>query len=122
MNQPALPYAGTSGWSGSDTSRERAERSDSDGTTAGVQGAVLSILARQGTRGATWHEIADELGVHHGTASGALSVLHKVGSVSRLRLRRSRSAIYVLPEFVMGRATAERKRRLCDECGGPVDA
>jgi len=38
---PETPYAGTSGWSGSDTSERRVRRDDSDGTTAAGQQAAL---------------------------------------------------------------------------------
>lgn len=111
IQEPSTPYAGTSGWSGSDTSRERAERDDSDGTTADRQQRVLAILARLGAEGTTWKELAAATDWHHGQASGALSVLHKVGKVARLTERRNRCQVYVLPEHVNGRDTAPHGRR-----------
>jgi DNA-binding MarR family transcriptional regulator len=94
---PLLPYAGTSGWSGSDTSEERARTADTDGTTPRRQGQALASLRLAGGRGLTWKELADARGWHHGTASGVLSVLHKEGRIVRLRdERRQRSAVYVL--------------------------
>ncbi len=57
----------------------------------------------------TWKEIAQETGWHHGTASGALSVLHKVGAIARLAETRSRSAVYVLPAHVAGRPVSGRR-------------
>jgi hypothetical protein len=108
---PVLPYAGTSGHSGSDTSRERAEREDADGTTEGRQRSVLSVLSAAEADGATWHDIAVIRNWHHGQASGALSVLHKEGLVARLKQRRGKSAVYVLPEYVNGRETAAQGRR-----------
>lgn len=104
---PVLPYAGTSGWSGSTASRERAETADSDGTTKGRQAAALTALGLHKERGMTWKELGQYLGVHHGIASGVLSVLHKAGKIDRLAgERRLRCSVYVLPEHVQGRPTA----------------
>ena len=67
----------------------------------------------------TWREVADTTEWHHGQASGALSVLHKEGRLARLRNRRDKCAVYVLPEFVHGRETARhgsQRPRLCDHC------
>lgn len=107
---PVLPYAGTSGWSGSDTSRERAERDDVDGTTSRRQGRVIFALANEGVLGMTVKELRAEFGWHHGQASGVLSVLHKVGSIDRLVERRDRCAVYVLPQFRLGRDTVSQGR------------
>ncbi len=108
--RPALPYAGTSGWSGSDTSRERAQRDDDDGTTSARQGQVIFALANEGVFGMTVKELRAEFGWHHGQASGVLSVLHKVGSIDRLVERRDRCAVYVLPQFRCGRDTVSQGR------------
>lgn len=120
---PELPYAGTSGWSGSATSRERAERDDQDGTTAGRQARTIEDLSTRWAvdgvidagreQGLTWKELAWLHGWHHGQASGVLSVLHKTGRIARLTERRNRCAVYVLPEYVHGRETAPHggKRR-----------
>jgi hypothetical protein len=106
---PVLPYGGTSGHSGSDTSRERAEHSDRSGATMRNQNDVLTVLKNAGVAGLNWHEVADQLNQHHGTVSGALSTLHKAGLVSRLKERRNKCAIYVLPEYVDGRTTSAYK-------------
>lgn len=103
---PVLPYTGSSGWSGSDTSRERAERADSDGSTSKRQIETLDLLSQAAFGGMTWRDLSDSTGWHHGTASGALSVLHKSGVVVRLTERRNRCAVYVLPEFAINRETA----------------
>jgi hypothetical protein len=109
--EPVLPYGGTtmartSGHSGSDTSAERAEREDANGTTRQRQARVLALLVTRGQRGATWQEVAAGLGLHHGQASGPLSNLHKAGRIERLAERRNRCAVYVLPEHVAGRETS----------------
>lgn len=101
------PYAGTSGWSGSEASRERAEHDDSTGVTANRQAATLAFLDDKGPHGATWRELAAAHRWHHGQASGVLSVLHKAGSVVRLaNERRNRCSVYVLPHYAGARDTA----------------
>lgn len=113
LRGPDLPYAGTSGHSGGATSRERAQREDSDGTTGHRQQVVLrqlaashhNILGVGGTNGITWKELSQVTGWHHGQASGVLSNLHKVGKIARLTIRRDRCFVYVLPEFVGERET-----------------
>ena len=109
-DQPALPYAGTSGWSGSETSRERAERDDYDGTTSARQSKVIFALANEGVFGMTVREVRAKFGWHHGQASGVLSVLHKVGAIDRLVERRDRCAVYVLPQFRLDRDTVSQGR------------
>jgi len=104
---PVLPYGGTSGWSGSETSRDRAITADTSGQTTERQQRVLSLLRRAGQYGMTWKELGEETGWHHGTASGALSVLHKAGKIERLSQTRLRSQIYVMPENVQGRQTQD---------------
>lgn len=105
LEQPMLPYNGTSGWSGSDTSAARAERNDSNGTTARQQNEVLRILDAFGGYGVTWKELAGMTGWHHGTASGNLSILHKAGRIARLTTTRQRCKVYVLPEYAVDRPT-----------------
>lgn len=108
---PVLPYAGTSGWSGSDTSHERALEADSSGVTGRRQRDALAYLDGAGPWGVTWQELGAAMGAHHGTASGVLSVLHKAGRIARLAERRNRCKIYVLPEHVNGRETERHGRR-----------
>ena len=102
---PDLPYANTSGWSGSGTSRERAVTADRNGTTKNRQKDTLRSLAQAGVLGLTWKELGEIHGWHHGTASGALSVLHKTERIVRLTERRNKCKVYVLPEFVEKRPT-----------------
>lgn len=118
-DNPLTPFNGTSGWSGTDTSRDRAIRQDSNGTTSKRQKAVLALITSSGTTGITWKDISDALRVHHGAASGVLSVLHKAGLISRLSERRDGMKVYVRPQFV-GERPSEKygpKRRPCSNCG-----
>ena len=103
LELPLTPYAGTSGWSGSETSRQRAQSQDSDGTTKGRQTLTLNLIDRSGTMGMTWKELSAETGWHHGSASGVLSVLHKTGRIARLKSSRDRCAIYVSLHNTNGR-------------------
>ena len=118
----SLPYNGTSGWSGTDTSHDRAITADSDGTTGHNQQITLLYLRERKYEGITWKELADECGWHHGTASGVLSVLHKTGKIARLIEKRNKCRVYVLPEWVEGRETDTqgRQRSSCPHCGGAL--
>ena len=104
------PYAGTSGWAGSDGSRQRAASADGTGLTGKRQTVTLDLLADADVTGLTWKELADLNEWHHGTASGALSVLHKTGHVARLKQKRDRCHVYVLPRNVLGRDTEPHGR------------
>jgi hypothetical protein len=115
---PEAPYNGTSGWSGSDSSEERARVQDADGTTGKRQIAALTYLASRGRHGSTWKELADALGLHHGSASGVLSVLHLTERIARLKETRNKCKVYVLPEFVDNRKIELRqKKKSCPNCG-----
>jgi len=102
---PITPYAGTSGWSGTDTSLRRAREDDGDGTTTRRQRITLAALAGAGSGGLTWKELARVAEWHHGQASGVLTVLHMAERITRLTEKRDRCRVYVLPEHVNGRAT-----------------
>lgn len=108
---PALPYAGTSGWSGSSTSKARAVTADRDGTTSERQATVIRYLAAMGSSGVTVAELRQYTGWHHGQASGVLSVLHKESVIARLSESRQRCKVYVLPENVNGRDTEPHGRK-----------
>ena len=107
MSAQVLPFKGTSGWAGSKASQDRQMMLDTTGETGKRQAMVLSELQDAGTHGATWRDIALALELHHGQASAALSVLHREGIIARLEQRRNKCSIYVLPEFVAGRETAD---------------
>lgn len=114
------PYAGSSGWSGTQTSQDRAFTEDHDGTTKGRQNVTLRIINASKTYGMTWKELADETGWHHGQASGVLSVLHKEGLIERLTERRGKCAVYIGLNSVNGRKTSVRKIKSCKHCGGAL--
>lgn len=118
MRDPALPYAGTSGWSGSETSRSTAVDEDSDGRTLDKQQQALRSFAThnaygQGedahyigrSYGLTWRELDTLTSWGHGSTSRVLSDLHKAGLLARLSEVRNRCKVYVLPEYVGGRET-----------------
>lgn len=117
--QVSLPYAGTSGWSGTDTSEQRAVTADNSGETSKRQSWVLFYLFSRGTDGATWKEVAEHFDWHHGVASGVLSVLHKDEQIARLLSKRDKCRVYVHPEYVSGRDTDTqgRKAKTCPNCG-----
>lgn len=116
--KPILPYDGTSGWSGSDTSRERAITDDRSGKTRLRQSQTLTHLRHNGERGLTWKELSEITNWHHGQASGVLSVLHKAGLIARLKERRNKCAVYVANEYIYGRATSSPTIKRCRHCGG----
>lgn len=120
LEQPYLPYAGTSGWRGSSASRDRAVSEDKSGKTSARQQEALDYLDSRRTWGATWKELSDYTGWHAGQSSGCLSVLHLEGVIVRLTERRNRCSVYVLPEYVRGREVSERKTNTCKHCGGKL--
>lgn len=101
-DEAELPYAGTEGYAGSDTSRERAIREAVDGTASKRQRFILILAGRAQEKGITVAELRDA-SLHHGRVSGALSVLHKTGKLARLTESRDRCKVYVLPQYVNGR-------------------
>ena len=116
---PVLPYNGSSGWSGTDTSKARADHDDVFGNTSARQQYVLNLLRARGAEGATWREVADLSMMHHGQASSALSTLHKADKIARLTEKRDKCRVYVLHEYVYERETDSqgRKPKACPNCG-----
>jgi hypothetical protein len=107
---PVAPYAGTIGWSGTETSRQRAITEVANGKARARQQAILTHLAAQAALGATSHEVEKALGLHHGVVSGALSGMHKADRVALLTETRNGGAVYVLPQYVDGRDTQRQGR------------
>lgn len=117
--QPALPYDGTTGHSGSSASASRAHREAADGTAEGRQRAILTLLEEAGPVGLTWGEVGRRLNQHHGQVTGALSSMHKAGLVAALRGgRREQSSVYVLPKYVNGRDVRPFRGRPAAESQG----
>lgn len=107
MISTALPYAGTSGHTGSDTSRARARTMDASGATRTLQHTAIKMLRRFKGKGLTSGEFGEHMAVHHGTASGTMTALHMAGKVARLTEKRDGRKVYVLPEWVRDRETEE---------------
>lgn len=123
ITTPILPYAGTSGWSGTETSRDRATRADRDGTTKRRQNEALRLLAEAGRNGLTVKDFREITGNHHGSASSVLSILHKDGRIARLAETRDGCKIYVDLGYVESRPIETQKRKathLCPNCGTEV--
>lgn len=119
LSMPELPYHETSGHSGTETSKARALHSDRSGKTAMRQAQALELLSQMRDNGLTWKEFSNITGLHHGTSSGVLSVLHKVGRIARLKESRNGCKVYVGLNWVQSR-TIERQGRnkCCPHCGG----
>jgi hypothetical protein len=100
----SLPYNGTEGYAGSETSKDRAINEAITGTASKRQRFILILAQRAKERGVTVADVRDT-NLHHGRVSGALSVLHKVGKLARLTETRDKCKVYVLPEYVNGRPT-----------------
>ena len=112
---PALAFRdGTSsGFSGTDTSRDRAKERDANGKTSEVQRAIINSLKLSHLKGRTVAELDEALAHlgHHGTISGAVSNLHKKGLIARLAEKRGKNKIYVMPYNVDGRETETQGRK-----------
>jgi hypothetical protein len=112
---PALAFReGTSsGFSGTDTSKERAQLRDLVGAPGEVQRAIINSLKLSLRKGRTQSELDEELFElgHHGTISGAVSNLHKKGLIARLAEKRGKNKIYVMPYNVDGRETETQGRK-----------
>jgi hypothetical protein len=124
MSSAYIPYNGTAGWSGTDTSKQRALDNIHSGRELNNQQLALKYLISTGTHGATWKEIATATGWHHGTASGVLSVLHMSGAIVRLYATRNRCKIYVHQNFKDEVKVEPRKKpeKFCPHCGNDINA
>jgi hypothetical protein len=94
------------GWSGSDTSKERAEREEKTGVGGWRRKQVHALIEGRAAQGMTCHEVETELGIGHGAASAALTHLHRAGFLRRLSERRNGQEVYVHPDHVNGREQA----------------
>jgi hypothetical protein len=113
VTQEYLPYGEKgSGWSGSETSRERSEREDAMGITGRRQAEVFALLAQHTTNGMTVKEVETWLGIGHGPASSALTHLHRAERVVRLQERRNGQQVYLLRGYAEGRPESPYRPRL----------
>lgn len=124
MSTPYVPYNGTAGWSGTDTSMQRAIDNISSGREENNQQKALHLLKHMGKLGLTWKELATETGWHHGTASGVLSVLHMSGAIVRTYTIRNRCKVYVHQNFKDEVKVEPYKKRekFCPHCGNDINA
>jgi hypothetical protein len=124
MTSAYVPYNGTAGWSGTDTSQQRALDNIHSGREENNQQKALRLLKLRGTAGLTWKELSQDTGWHHGTASGILSVLHMSGAIVRIYTTRNRCKVYVHQNFKDDVKIEPYKKRekLCPNCGHDVNA
>jgi hypothetical protein len=119
-NQPYVPYNGTAGWSGTDTSQERAMINLRTGKEYNNQQKTLALIKASKKLGFTWKELSDYTGMHHGTASGVLSVLHKSGAILRTTKIRNKCKVYMDLSFadtVKHEPYVEKAKKSCPNCG-----
>ncbi len=124
MSSAYVPYNGTAGWSGTDTSQQRALDNIHSGREENNQQKALRLLKLRGTVGLTWKELSTETGWHHGTSSGILSVLHMSGAIVRTYTVRNRCKVYVHQNFKDDVKIEPRikKEKLCPHCGNNINA
>jgi hypothetical protein len=124
MSHAYVPYNGTAGWSGSDTSKQRALDNIHSGRELNNQQKALHLLKHMGKLGLTWKELANETGWHHGTASGVLSVLHTSGAIVRTYTIRNKCKVYVHQDFKNEVKVEPRKKpeKFCPHCGNDINA
>lgn len=94
MNNNFNTYAGTSGFVNQPASIARATTEAATGISTERAQKILNTIA-DSFDGWTWRELAEQLHLHHGQISGALSNLHKSGHVFMLREQRNRCHPYV---------------------------
>lgn len=123
MSQAFVPYDGTAGWSGTDTSKQRAVDNVNSGRELNNQQLALHLLKEAGTNGLTWKELATKTNWHHGTASGVLSVLHKEGAAARRIFTRKNCKIYIHQDYKNLVVTEKYivKVKLCPHCGNDIN-
>ena len=124
MSSAYMPYNGTAGWSGADTSQQRALDNIHSGREENNQQKALRLLKLRGTTGLTWKELSTDTGWHHGTASGVLSVLHLSGAIVRTYTVRNRCKVYVHQNFKDEVKIEPRKKpeKFCPHCGHNINA
>lgn len=124
MSHAYIPYNGTAGWSGTDTSKARAVDNVKSGKELNNQELALAYLKLAGESGLTWKELATITGWHHGTASGVLSVLHQSGAIIRAVKVRNRCKVYVHQNYkdIVIHEVYKKREKLCPHCGNDINA
>ena len=123
MNQAYVPYNGTAGWSGTNTSKERALFNLRTGKEYNNQQKALALLKDARANGLTWKELSEHTGMHHGTASGVLSVLHKSYAIIRSHRVRNNCKIYYSIEYsdAVTHEVYKKKQKICPNCGHDIN-
>ena len=124
MSTPYVPYNGTAGWSGTDTSEQRALDNLYSGRELNNQQLALKYLKSRNDYGITWKELAIETGWHHGTTSGVLSVLHQSGAIVRTIKTRNRCKVYVHQDYKdqVIHEVYKKREKFCPHCGNDINA
>ena len=124
MSTAYVPYKGTAGWSGTDTSKERALYNLRTGKEYNNQQKALALINDADSAGLTWKELSEHTGMHHGTASGVLSVLHKSGAILRTTKVRNGCKVYMHIAFadLIKHEIYKSKAKLCPHCGLDINA
>lgn len=124
MSNTFVPYNGTAGWSGTETSKDRAMYNLRTGREYNNQQKALVLLKEVRSNGLTWKEFSDHVGIHHGTASGVLSVLHQAGAILRSIHIRDGCKIYYSIEYgdTVPHEPYKKKQKLCPNCGHDINA
>jgi len=124
MTSTYVPYNGTAGWSGTETSKDRAMHNLRTGREYNNQQKALALLKEARANGLTWKELSERTGMHHGTASGVLSVLHQAGAILRSIRVRNGCKIYYSIEYTdaIAHEPYKKKEKLCPHCGNDINA
>jgi hypothetical protein len=91
MIEIKAPYVGAS-----DTSKARAQHEDAAGLTNERARHIYDLVAETGTYGATWKDISDKTGLHHGQVSSVLTRLHEHGHLFQLKTTRGNCHPYLV--------------------------
>ena len=81
-------------------------------TDAKQQAEVYALLATHTTKGLTAREVEEWLGIRHGPANFALTMLHRAGRVARLKERRKGQHVHVLKGYAGDRDESPYRPRL----------
>lgn len=106
-DEDALTYSGTAGAVNQPASAQRAKREATSGAATERARKILDVLADL-PHGATWKQLGNVLGLHHGQVSGALSNLHRSGHVFMLHQQRDKCHLYVHAQFRVNYKSDER--------------